>query len=121
MIFKKENDELLLNLAIKNKVDMDKILSAYLVSGDQLFMLLHIFEGQDLHIPSQRRLNAANAHNIHFIEDDERQYADYERYDSLEYKGQWYNVVAEEKRILNHYYIPVIKSGEIDGTTADNE
>lgn len=112
MIFSKDNDEMLLNLAVKNNTDMDRILSAYLVCGDQLFMLLHIFEGQDLHIPSKRKLNAANAHNIHFIEDDERKYADYEKYDSLKYDGQWYNVVAEERRILNHYYIPVIESGE---------
>ena len=122
MIFSKENDKLLLNLAQKNNVDMDRILSAYLVCGDQLFMLLHIFEGQDLHIPSKRRLNAANAHNIHFIEDDKREFADYEKYDSLEYKGHWYNVVAEEKKILNHWYIPVIESKEVeDGGTTDNE
>lgn len=123
MIFSlKNNDELLLNLATRNNIDMDRILSAYLVCGDQLFMLLHIFEGQDLHIPSKRRLNAANAHNIHFIEDDERKYADYEKYDSLEYKGQWYNVVQEERKILNHWYLPVIesKSEEDDGREEDN-
>lgn len=122
MIFSKDNDEMLLNLAQKNNVDMDRVLSAYLVCGDQLFMLLHIFEGQDLHIPSKRRLNAANAHNIHFIEDDKRKFADYEKYDSLKYKGIWYNVVAEEKKILNHWYIPVIEStGEEDGGETDNE
>ena len=122
MIFSKDNDEMLLNLAQKNNVDMDRILSAYLVCGDQLFMLLHIFEGQDLHIPSKRRLNAANAHNIHFIEDDKREFADYEKYDSLKYKGEWYNVVAEEKKILNHWYIPVIESiGEEDAGETDNE
>ena len=72
---------MLLNLALKNNIDMDRVLSAYLICGDQLFMLLHVFEGQDLHIPSKRRLNAANAHNIHFIEDDKREFADYEKYD----------------------------------------
>lgn len=109
---------------MKNNVDMDKVLSAYLVCGDQLFMLLHIFEGQDLHIPSKRRLNAVNAHNIHFIEDDEREYADYEKYDSVEYKGRWYNVVQEERKILNHWYLPVIESKnceEEDGRTEDYE
>lgn len=122
MIFSKPNDKMLLNLAQKNNIDMDRILSAYLVCGDRLFMLLHIFEGQDLHIPSKRRLNAANAHNIHFIEDDKREFADYEKYDSLFYKGEWYNVVAEEKKILNHWYIPVIEStGEEDGGETDNE
>ena len=122
MIFSKENDEMLLNLALKNNIDIDRVLSAYLICGDLLFMLLHVFEGQDLHVPSKRRLNAANAHNIHFIEDDKREFADYEKYDSLEYKGQWYNVVQEERKILNHWYLPVIESkGEDDGGNPDNE
>ena len=36
--------------------------------------------------------------------------------------GQWYNVVQEERKILNHWYLPVIESkGEDDGGNPDNE
>ena len=115
MIFSKENDEMLLNLAIKNNLDMDKVLAAYLITGDMFFMLLHVFEGQDLHIPSKRKLNAANLKNIEFIEDDKRHFADYEKYDCLEYKGNMYSVICEEKRILNHWYLPVVLSEVIHG------
>ena len=99
---------MLLNLAVKNNLDMDKVLSAYLIAGDLSFMLLHVFEGQNIHIPSKRRLNAMNLRNIEFIEDDKQIYKDYEKYDSIEYKGKWYSVISEEKKVLNHYYIPVI-------------
>lgn len=110
MVFQKDGDELLLNLAVKNNCDLDKIISAYLIAGNSLFMLLHVFEGQTLKVPSGRKLNAANLHNVFFIEDDERKFADYEKHQYLEYKGVEYQVAAPEKKILNHYYIPVIKS-----------
>ena len=110
MIFSKENDVMLMNLAVKNNLDMDKVLSAYLVTGDLCFMLMHIFEGQNIHIPSKIRLNAANLKNMEFIEDDKRLYKDYDRYDPVEYKGQEYTVIAEEKKVLNHWYLPVVLS-----------
>ena len=44
-----------------------------------------------------------------FIEDDERRYSDYKKKEVLEYKGDEYCVVAQERKLLNHYYIPVIK------------
>ena len=116
MIFKKENDELMVSLAVKNNMDIDKILSAYLICGDDFFMLLHVFEGQTLHIPSKRRLCAANIHNIHYIEDNKQVYGDYVKGEIIEYKGVEYTVVAPEKKILNHYYIPVIESEVLDGT-----
>ena len=114
MIFKKNNDELMLNLALKNNADLDKVISAYLVTGDTFFILLHIFEGQTLKVPSKRRLGAANLHNILFIEDDKRQFADYRKKQFLEYKGESYIVVAPEKKLLNHYYIPVIKEETLE-------
>ncbi len=114
MVFKKQNDELMLSLAVRNNMDLDKVLSAYLISGDDFFMLLHVFEGQSLKIPSKRRLCAANLHNIHYIEDDERKFSDYNKGEILEYKGKEYNVVSSEKKILNHYYIPVIESEVLD-------
>ena len=120
MIFNKENDELMLNLAVKNKMDMDKIISAYLVAGDEFFMLLHIFEGQTLKVPSKRRLNAMNAHNIKFIEDDERKYRDYKKKEYLEYNGESYIVVSEEKKLLNHYYIPVIPEDVVEEIETDD-
>lgn len=89
------------------------MLSAYLITGDMLFMLLHVFEGQNLKVPSKRRLNALNLHNIQFIEDDKQLYKDYEKYDSLEYKGKMYSVISEEKKLLNHYYIPVIPTEDV--------
>lgn len=110
MIFSKENDKMLMNLALKNNLDMDKVLSAYLITGDLFFMLLHVFEGQDLHVPSKRRLNAANLHNIEFLEDDKREYKDYEKYDSIEKDGKFYTVISEERKILNHWYLPIILS-----------
>lgn len=109
MIFQKQGDELLTSIALKNNLDMDKVISAYLILGDDMLMLMHIFEGQTLNIPSKRRLSCANLHNILFIEDDERRYSDYKKKEVLEYKGDEYCVVAPESKLLNHYYIPVIK------------
>lgn len=113
MVFSKQNDKLMASLAFKNNMDMDKVLSAYLITGNQFFMLLHALEGQTIKIPSKRRLTAANLNNIYFIEDDKREYADYERYDCIEKDGEMYSVISEEKRILNHYYIPVIRAEEV--------
>lgn len=122
MIFAKDGDELLCSLATRNRIDLDKVISAYLITGEQLLMLLHIFEGQTLTIPSKRRLNCANLHNILFIEDDERKCADYQKKQILTYKDEDYIVVSEEKKVLNHYYLPVIKEDtleEDDGNSDD--
>ena len=113
MTFSKLKDDVLLNLAQKNNLDMDRVCAAYLTVGDDIFMLLHILEGQTIDIPSKKRLSAANAHNIHFIEDDKLEYKDYEKYDCIEKDGKMWSVIAEEKKILNHWYIPVIESTEV--------
>lgn len=113
MIFQtSENDKLYLSLAIKNNMDLDKVISAYLVTGDEFLILLHMFEGQTLNIPSERRLGVANLYNIQFIEDDKKQFSDYEKKQILEYKGETYEVIAPEKKLLNHYYLPVKKIKE---------
>ena len=110
MIFKpSESDNLFASLALKNNMDLDKVVSAYLVTGDAFLILLHIFEGQTLNIPSERRLGVANLHNIQFIEDDKQEFADYKKKQILEYNNESYVVVAPEKKFLNHYYLPVIK------------
>lgn len=108
MTFQKDNDDLAASLAVKNNLDMDSVLAAYLIAGNDIFMLLHLFEGRQLRIPSKRRLSATNCHNIKFIEDDERKYFQYEKNDEIEYNGKTYIVISEEKKILNHYYIPLI-------------
>ena len=123
MIFKKQNDKLMASLAVRNNMDIDKVLSAYLITGDDFFMLLHIFEGQTLKIPSKRRLCAANLHNIKYIEDDKQLFSDYKKGEIIEYKDKEYTVVSSEKKILNHYYIPVIESEVLDEceTFSDDE
>ena len=114
MIFKpSEGDKLFASLAIKSKMDIDKAIAAYLVTGDAFLILLHMFEGQTLNIPSERRLGTENLHNIQFIEDDKRQFADYDKKQILEYKGNSYVVVAKERKFLNHYYLPVIQEKTI--------
>lgn len=90
-------------------MDLDRVISAYLVTGDEFLILLHMFEGQTLTIPSERRLGVANLYNVQFIEDDERRFSDYKKKEILEYNNESYVVVAPEKKILNHYYLPVIK------------
>ena len=110
MTFKKENDNLLASLAIKNNLDMDKVIAGYLILGEQFLLWMHIFEGQDLHIPSKRRLCSPSLRNVHFIEDDERKYAEYEKDDVIDYGDDEWIVIDCEKKVLNHYYIPVIKS-----------
>ena len=114
MVFQKDKDELITSLAVKNGLDLDKVISCYLVSGDQLFVLMRILEGQTVTIPSKRRLGCSNLHNIHFIEDDERIYSDYKKNEVLEYKGKEYTVVNSERKILNHYYLPVTEEEEED-------
>lgn len=121
MIFAKNGDELLCSLATRNRVDLDKVISAYLITGEQLLMLLHIFEGQTLNIPSKRRLNCANLHNILFIEDDERKYADYQKKQILTYKDVEYIVVSEEKKVLNHYYLPVIREDTLEEDDVESD
>lgn len=108
MIFQKD-DELVLKLAAKNNMDMDRIVSAYLVADDCVLPLLHIFEGQTLRIPSSRKLNGMNLNNILFIEDDERRFFDYKKGQILTYKDEDYVVLNSEKKVLNHYYLPVKK------------
>lgn len=112
MIFKKDNDKLMATLAVKNNLDMDKVLAAYLTVGDDFFLLLHIFQGQTLKIPSDRRMVAANAHNVHFIEDNKMIYKDVEKGDHVVYKGNCYTAVGKLTKILNHYYIAVVENEE---------
>lgn len=121
MIFQKNGDELITSLAVRNNMDIDKVISAYLITGDQLLMLLHIFEGQTLTIPSKRRLGCANLHNVLFIEDDKQLYKDYEKKQILEYKGEEYVVVNKERKILNHYYLPVIKEETLEEEEIDEQ
>jgi hypothetical protein len=117
MIFQKRDDKLLIDLAVKNNMDMDKVISAYLICGKDAVMLLHCFEGQDIHIPSKRKLNALNLSNISYIEDDELKYRDYVKGNVIEIGDKEYKVVSAEKRILNHYYLPVVEIMENeDGT-----
>ena len=111
MMFK-TNDEMIIGLAVKNNMDMDKVVAAYLISGDQFFMLLHALEGQDIKIPSERRLCMSNLNNIRYIEDDERKYSDCDRLDVVIKDDKSWSVVAKEKKVLNHWYLPVI---EVEG------
>ena len=107
MIFQKENDEILAYLATKNNMDMESVIAAYLVMGDKFDILLQIFEGRTLKIPSKRKLNCPNLNNIHFIEDDERKYFDYVKGNIISIGDNEYKVISSEKKILNHYYLPV--------------
>ena len=108
MVFHKNNDKFLASLAARNNIDMDKLLSGYLIMGEQFLFLLHVFEGSVLNIPSKRKLCSPSLHNIQFIEDDENNYKDYKKNDILTYKDRDYIVVNSEKKILNHWYLPVI-------------
>lgn len=112
MIFE-SNDKFLVSLAERNNLDMDKFLSAYLIMGEQFLLLLHVFEGQDLHVPSKRRLSAPSLHNILFIEDDEEKYKDYVKGNVITEGDVDYVVVSQERKVLNHTYIPVIKEEEV--------
>lgn len=109
MIFQKNGDELLSSIAIKNNLDIEKVIAAYLIMGEQFLLMLHVLEGQELKIPSKRRLCSPSLHNIHFIEDDEQKYRNYEKDDIIDVDEDEYVVVSEEKKFLNHWYIPVMK------------
>jgi hypothetical protein len=109
VIFQKENDKLLLSLAVKNNLDMDSVIAGYLIMGEQFLMMMRVFEGRQLQIPSKRRLCSPSLRNIHFIEDDKRKYEDYERDDVIDLGDKEYTVVAEERKVLNHWYIPVVE------------
>lgn len=110
MVFQKENDNLLCSLAVKNNLDMDSVVAGYLIMGEQFLMMMHVFEGRQLQIPSKRRLCSPSLKNVHFIEDDKHKYREYERDDIIDYGGKEWTVVAEEKKVLNHWYIPVVES-----------
>ena len=112
MIFQKDNDKLLTSIAVKNNLDMDKVISGYLIMGEQFLMLLHVFEGQELKVPSKRRLSSPSLKNIEFIEDDERKYAEYQKSDVIDLNDREYIVIDCEKKYLNHWYIPVMELKE---------
>jgi len=107
MIFQKENDKALAYLAVKNNMDMESIISAYLIMGDKFQILLQMFEGRELKIPSKRKLNIPNLNNIQFIEDDERKYSDYVKGNVVTIGDDDYMILSSEKKVLNHYYLPV--------------
>lgn len=108
MVFHKNNDSFLASLAVKNNLDMDKLLSGYLIMGEQFMFLLHVFEGCDLHIPSKRRLCSPSLYNMKFIEDDNHLYKDYKRNDRIIYNDIEYRIESSEKKVLNHWYLPVV-------------
>ena len=108
MIFQKE-DELLASIIVKNNLDSDKVIAGYLIMGIQFPLLLYVFEGQDIHVPSKRRLQSPSLRNINFIEDDERKYEGYEKDDVIDVNDKEYIVVSEERKFLNHWYIPVME------------
>ena len=114
MVFSKDRDELITALAVRNRMDMDRIISCYLVAGDDLFVLLRILEGQTVTVPSKRRLNCASLHNIRFIEDDDGKYGDVVKGDWINFNGEDYVAVSGEKKVLNHCYLPVAKEDEDD-------
>ena len=107
MVFTDEENALASFTSMKSGVDQDKLISAYIIAGDALFYLLKIFEGQEINVPSARKLNMAKAHEIFFIEDDKREYANCEMKDIVEYENKLWEVAAKEKKILNHYYVAV--------------
>ena len=101
------NDGLMAALAVKNNLDTDRVMACYLVAGDDLFWLMRILEGQTVTVPSKRRLGCANLHNVRFLEDDERKYSELVRRDEVEEDGKAWTVVGKERKILNHWYLPV--------------
>ena len=108
MVFKKD-DELLMGIAVKNNLDMDKVISGYLIMGEQFLIMLHVFEGQELKVPSKRRLCSPSLRNIRFIEDDERIYEDYAKGQIIEKGDREFTVIDREKKLLNHWYVPVME------------
>ena len=108
----KNNDSFLMTMAMKNNLDLDSVIAAYLIMGEHFQVLLSVFEGRDLHIPSRRRLSSPSLHNVFFIEDDKHQYEDFDKLDELEYNGKTYIVVNKERKFLNHWYIPVLPKEE---------
>lgn len=107
MVFQSKDNSQASFIAMKQNVNSDKLISAYLIAGDSLFYLMKLFEGQNIEVPSNRKLNVAKSYNVQFIEDDERIYSEYNVKDVIEHNGKEYSVVAAEKQILNHYYIAV--------------
>lgn len=116
----KNNDSFFMTMAIKNNLDIDAVIAAYLIMGEQFQILLNVFEGHDIHIPSRRRLSSPSLHNVFFIEDDSREYEDFDRLDEVRYKEKTYIVVSKEKKLLNHWYLPVIPKEEKNASISNH-
>ena len=114
MVLKKNGDRFLMDMAARNELDPDKMTAAWLILGDDLFVLLRLFEGQTLKVPSKRRLNFARKNSAFFIEDDKRKWRDWKKGEYLEYDDKSYLVLAPERKILNHWYIPVVDEDSLD-------
>lgn len=111
MIFKKleELDKWAVSVAESNGLDMDLFLSLYIMLGEQLPFVLLALEGKSIDIPSKRRLMTPKLWEMLFIEDDEGKYKDYVKGNIISDNDNDYEVVAKERRILNHHYILVKK------------
>lgn len=106
MTLSKSGDEMAVEMAIRNNLDMEQVLSAYLIMGDGLFYMMRLMEGKELHIPSKHRLSSVGR-RMFFVEDDEGKYSSCKKGDVVEMRGGRHKVVAPESRILNHVYLPV--------------
>ena len=111
MVFR-NSDKFLAALAVRNNLDIEQVIAGYLIMGEQFHLLLHVFEGKDIHIPSKRRLSSPSLHNVRYIEDDGRKYDGVRRYDDVSYDGKVYVAISEERKFLNHWYLPVIPKEE---------
>ncbi|MBP5422710.1 MAG: hypothetical protein J6Y78_09750 [Paludibacteraceae bacterium] len=106
MTLKKDGDEIVADFALKNGLDMEQVLASYLIMGDNLFYIAKLLEGKDIHVPSKAKFNGLNR-KIYFLEDDERKYAMIEKGTIIHLDRGDYKVIASEKKILNHYYLPL--------------
>lgn len=108
-----DNSKLLMKIATDNNMNMDKLFSAYLIIGNDLFFLLDLLEGMQIHIPTHNKRTSAERRDLFLIEYKD-EFVDCKSGDIITYNGVKYRVYTKGRKVLNHNYLPVTKVEEDD-------
>lgn len=107
----KDREALLLTFAESNGLNMDDILALYMVLGDDLFLLLNIFQGHTIRVPLKKRLYTIGKNDcIKLIECSPEHECAYNVGDVFEHEGVNYIVTKPPRRVLGHDYVVVERS-----------
>lgn len=103
----KDKSKSLAKIALANNLDIQDVLSIYLILGDDLFFVLSALSGKTVKFPTHNKLSeVGNNQSIKIFECEE---GDYVVGEIIESDVGLYKVIREPQSILNHYYCVIEK------------